>query len=223
MTELHNYIRSLSGPRPGMLDGILREAILDLGLRPMQVDDNAAKLLQILTYIHRPQHVLEIGTYFGYSTIHLANGLPEGGRVTTLELDPKMADLAIRNLERAGVAYHVDVVVGPAVDHLITMKPESVDLLFIDADKRSYPEYLKHAFPLVRSGGLLIADDAFALGDYSHENLPGSRKDAEFHAINIYNRAVMRSPRLLSAFVGTSNGLMISIKLPRQETGKAND
>jgi predicted O-methyltransferase YrrM len=141
MTTPQEYVRAVSGPRPPLLDGILRDALLDRGLRPMQVDDNAAKILQLLTLLHAPQHVLEIGTYFGYSTIHLANGLPEGGRVTSLELDPDIAALAVQNLERAGVADRVDVVVGPAADHLATMEPDTVDLLFIDADKRSYPAY----------------------------------------------------------------------------------
>lgn len=213
MTMSHqNYVRAISGSRPELLDEILRDALLERGLRPMQVGDNAAKVLQLLTHIHRPQHVLEIGTYFGYSTIHLARGLPEGGRVTSLELDPEIADLAVRYLERAGVADRVDVVVGPAADHLATMEPDSVDLLFIDADKRSYPQYLKLCFGLVRSGGLLLADDAFAQGDYGPERAPGSPPDAEVRAITTYNRAVMRSPRLLSAFIGTNTGLMASYK-----------
>lgn len=212
MTTPQEYVRAVSGPRPPLLDGILRDALLDRGLRPMQVDDNAAKVLQLLTLLHAPQHVLEIGTYFGYSTIHLANGLPEDGRVTSLELDPDIAALAVQNLERAGVADRVNVVVGPAADHLATMEPDTVDLLFIDADKRSYPDYLKLCFGLVRSGGLILADDAFALGNYGPEHVEGSAPDAEARAITAYNRAVIRSPRLFSAFVGTNNGLMASYK-----------
>ncbi|MCA1569497.1 MAG: O-methyltransferase [Chloroflexi bacterium] len=213
MTTPHrDYVRAVSGPRSGLLDEILRDALLERGLRPMQVDDNAAKVLQLLTHVLRPRHVLEIGTYFGYSTIHLARGLPEGGRVTSLELDLRHADLAVRNLERAGVADRVDVVVGPAADHLATMEPESVDLLFIDADKRSYPEYLKLCFGLVRSGGLLLADDAFVSGDYGPERGSDDPPHAEARAITTYNRAVLRSPRLLSAFIGTDTGLMVSYK-----------
>lgn len=206
------YVRAVSGPRPEVLDEILRDALLKRGLRPMQIDDNAAKILQLLTHIHRPRRVLEIGTYFGYSTIHLARGLPAGGRVTSLELDPELAALAVRYLERAGVADRVDVIVGPAVDHLATMEPDSVDMLFIDADKRSYPEYLKLCFGLVRSGGLILADDAFAQGNYAPERVPGGPLDGEMRAITTYNRAVMRSPRLVSAVIGTNNGLMASYK-----------
>jgi predicted O-methyltransferase YrrM len=213
MTMSHQeYVRAVSGPRPEVLDEILRDALLKRGLRPMQIDDNAAKILQLLTHIHRPQHVLEIGTYFGYSTIHLARGLPAGGRVTSLELDPEIAALAVRYLERAGVADRVEVIVGPAGDHLATMEPDSVDMLFIDADKRSYPEYLKLCFGLVRSGGLILADDAFAQGNYAPERVPDGPLDGEMRAITTYNRAVMRSPRLVSAVIGTNNGLMASYK-----------
>lgn len=205
------YVRAVSGPREEVLDGILRDSLLTGGLRPMQVDDNAARVLQLLTALQRPRRVVEIGTYFGYSAIHIARGLPPGGHLVTLEVDPEMAALARKNLERADVADRVEVVVGPAADHLATLAPESLDMVFIDADKLSYPTYLKLCFPLLRSGGVLIADDAFADGDLSSESEDGEGA-AAVRAINSYNRAVARSPRMLSAFVGTDNGFMVSYK-----------
>jgi caffeoyl-CoA O-methyltransferase len=204
------YVRAISAPREEVLDNILRDSLLTGGLRPMQVDDNAARVLQLLTVLLRPQRVVEIGTYFGYSAIHIARGLPPGGHLVTLEVDPEVAALARANLERAGVADRVEVVVGPAADHLATLAPESLDMVFIDADKLSYPTYLKLCFPLLRSGGILVADDAFADGDLSSESEDG--EGAAVRAINSYNRAVARSQRMLSAFVGTDNGFMVSYK-----------
>lgn len=110
------------------------------------------------------------------------------------------------------VGHLVDIVVGDAVEYLATVPPESVGLLFIDADKKSYPAYLKHGFRALEWGGLLVADDAFARGDFTGEAGPDPTEDREVRAIAAYARAVGRSPLLLSAFVGTENGMLISVK-----------
>ena len=206
------YVRAILGPREPLLDSVLRESLLGHGLRPMQVDDNAARVLEFLTLIHRPQQVIEVGTFFGYSSIHIARGLPAGARLTTLEIDGKIAELARRNLATVGVEDRVDVVVGPAADHLRHVDPKSVDMIFIDADKASYPEYLKLCHPLLRSGGILIADDAFGQGNFSTETEGAVDGAGEVGAINTYNRAISRSPNLFSAFIGTNNGLLVSYK-----------
>lgn len=211
-TVLTDYIRSLAGPREEVLDEILRDAILREGMPSIQVDDNEARVLQLLTMLLRPRRVIEVGTLFGYSTIHIARGIPEGGKLISLEVDPHAASLAQRYVEKAGVEDRVEIMVGDAAELLSGMERDSVDMIFIDADKKSYPDYLKACFPLLRPGGLLVADDAFAQGDFSAESEVGAPPDREFRAINTYNRAVMRSNRLFSALVGTKNGLMISYK-----------
>ncbi|MFY1597071.1 O-methyltransferase [Micromonospora sp. WMMD737] len=195
-----------------MLDDILRSSLLDHRMPTIQVDDNAGRVLQLLTMLRRPQRVVEVGTLFGYSTVFIARGLPQGARMTTIEIDPKAAELASTNLARAGLADRVEVVVGDAADHLSTIQPESVGMIFIDADKKSYPRYLKLCFPLLEPEGLLIADDAFAGGDFSPDH-PGTEEDGqEAASIRAYAAAVGRSPRLFSCFVGTRHGLLISSK-----------
>lgn len=212
VTLSNGFTRAMLGPRDAVLDDILHRSLGAAGLPTIHVDDNAGRLLQLLTELHRPRHVIEIGTLFGYSTVHIARGLPPGGTVTTLEVDPAAARVAAENFELAGVADRVNIVVGDALDHLSTVEPESVGMLFIDADKKSYPRYLAHGFPLLEPGGLLIADDVLALGDYGAES-PETATDArEVAALTAYTRAVGRSPRLLSAFAGTENGLLISRK-----------
>ncbi|MFF3377817.1 O-methyltransferase [Streptomyces sp. NPDC002680] len=204
-------MRAVFPPREELLDRILRDSLLSNGLRPMQIDDNAARVLQLLTTLHRPQQVVEIGTYFGYSAIHIARGLPPGGRLVSLEVDADLASLAQDNLKQAGLTDSVEVIVGLAADYLTELAPESQDMVFIDADKVSYPAYLKLCFPLLRHGGMLVADDVFADGDFSSES-PGDDGGGAVRAINAYNRATARSPQLLSAFIGTDNGLMVSYK-----------
>lgn len=206
------YIRSVLGPREPALSAILRRSLLEERMAPIQIDDNAARVLQLLTMLHGPMRVLEVGTHFGYSTIHIARGLPPGGRLTTLELDPQAAEAAQRNLEKAGVADRVDIVVQDAAAYMATAEAESFGMLFIDADKKGYPNYLKLGFPLLEHGGLLVADDAFAQGDFSGESEDGADEDRERKGLLTYCRAVGRSPLLFSAFIGTENGLLVSVK-----------
>lgn len=207
-----SYIRTILGPREKLLDEIMRDALLDHKLQPMQVDDNAARFLQLLTLIHRPHRVIEIGTFFGYSSIHIARGLPEGGRLTTLEIDSAAAELAQRNLDAAGLSDRVEIILRDAADYLVEVEQNTIDMIFIDADKRNYPTYLKLCFPLLRMGGILVADDAFGHGNFSGEAHDGKEGSTEVRAINTYNRAVGKSPHLFSAFVGTNNGLLVSYK-----------
>lgn len=200
------------GGREAVLDKILRESLLTDGMPTLQIDDNAGVILQLLTAIHGPRRVLEIGTLFGYSTIYLARGLPVGGSVITLEIDPSSAVLARRNVEKAGVADRVEVVVADALSYLSDLEAESFGLIFIDADKKSYPTYLARCLPLLERGGLLIADDAFADGDYSQESGEGGDGRVEGRLIRDYAKQVGRNPDLLSAFIGTETGLLISRK-----------
>lgn len=212
MTSEHNkYVRSMLGPRDADLDIILRDALLSRGLVPMQIDDNAARLLLLLTRLKQPTHALEVGTYFGYSAIHIARGLPPGGRLTTLEVDAEVASVARRNLEACGVADRVEIVVGDAAKHLGTLAPSSLELIFIDGPKRDYPLYLKLCAPLLKPGGLLIADDAFAAGNFEHE--PDGNEIAARDGVRRYTRYVCRSPKLFSAFVGTEHGMVVSCRL----------
>jgi len=205
--------RAFFGPRDTVLDAVLRDALLEDRMPTIQVDDNAGRILQLLTMIHRPRVAIEIGTLFGYSTIHIARGLSEEGRLISFEIDPAAAASARRNLERAGVAEKVNLVCGDALAHLSCMAPGSADLVFIDAAKAAYPAYLKAAFPLLRSGGLLVADDVLGDGDYSAETEDESGDaQAERKGLAAYCSAVGASPRLFSALIGTQTGLMVSVK-----------
>ncbi|KAF0646845.1 hypothetical protein K701_26470 [Streptomyces fradiae ATCC 10745 = DSM 40063] len=212
MTRSPVYLRSLLGPRDETLDGILRDALLEKKLPSIQIDDNGARMLHLLTLLHRPRLVVEVGTLFGYSAIHIARGLPPDGHLITIESDADAARNARAYLDEAGVGDRVEVVHADAVTHLATLRPDSVDMVFIDADKKAYPQYLKLCFPLLRSGGLLIADDVAPGGDFSGESEPGADPDRETKAIATYVSAVARSNRLHSAFVGSAHGLLVSYK-----------
>ncbi|NUR51198.1 MAG: O-methyltransferase, partial [Hamadaea sp.] len=129
-------------------DSALAAAIEDsdaAGLSPLQVAPNQGKLLNLLARIQGARTILEIGTLGGYSTIWLARALPDDGRLVTLEVDEHAAAVAGANVERAGVGHLVDIRVGKALETLPTLEAEGAgpfDLVFIDADKPSNPDYL---------------------------------------------------------------------------------
>ncbi|HWI71942.1 MAG TPA: O-methyltransferase [Baekduia sp.] len=140
------------------LTGALEHAAAS-GMPAHDVAPNQGKLLYLLARLQGARTILELGTLAGYSTIWLARAVPaDGGRVVTLEADPDHAAVARENLERAGVADRVEVVVGDALNTLPTLGGP-FDVVFLDADKQRNPEYLEHALRLTRPGSLIVADN----------------------------------------------------------------
>src|SRR5204863_5172373 len=133
----------------------------DADLPAIHVSANQGKLLHLLARLQGARSILEIGTLGGYSTIWLARALPVGGRLVTLESDPKHAAIANANIARAGLADVVELRLGPALETLPQLAAEGrgpFDLTFIDADKPSTPEYFAWALKLSRRGSLIIVD-----------------------------------------------------------------
>ena len=150
----------LIGPDPD-LDRALADSA-DSGLPPIAVSAPQGKLLHLLARSIGARRILEVGTLGGYSTIWLARALPDDGRLITLELAEKHAQVARANLERAGVGDRVEVRVGPALDTmaaLVEASPQPFDLVFIDADKENIPTYFDLAVKLSRPGALVITDN----------------------------------------------------------------
>ncbi|MCX4566641.1 O-methyltransferase [Streptomyces albogriseolus] len=132
------------------------------GLPPIAVSPLQGKLLQLLARLTGARRVLEIGTLGGYSTIWLGRALPADGRLVTLEYDPRHAEVAVRNIARAGLAGRVEVRVGPALESLPKLadeQPPPFDLVFIDADKANNPHYVEWALRLTAAGSLIVLDN----------------------------------------------------------------
>jgi predicted O-methyltransferase YrrM len=134
------------------------------GLPQIAVSAQQGKFLSLLAGAIAARRVLEIGTLGGFSTIWLARGVGPQGRVVTLEYEPKHAEVARANLQRAGVADRVEVVVGAALDTLPTLTGGPFDLVFIDADKENYVPYLEWAIKLARPGTIIVADNVIRQG-----------------------------------------------------------
>jgi predicted O-methyltransferase YrrM len=168
-------------------DPILESALetsVAAGLPAISVSPNQGKLLQMLAQIAGARSILEIGTLGGYSTIWMARGLRAGGRLITLEVDPKHAEVAQLNVARAGLRDVVDVRIGNAVEILPQLSAERrgpFDLIFIDADKPNIPTYFEWALKLSRPGTLIVVDNvvrdgAVADPDSSDPSVQGVRR-----------------------------------------------
>lgn len=160
-TAVDDYVqRMLIAPNP-VLDAALVSSA-EAGLPDIQVAPNQGMLLHLLARMQHPKRILEIGTLGGYSTIWLAMALAPGGRLITLEYEPRHAQVAQENIARAGLTDRVEIRVGRALDSLAQLAAEgldSFDLIFIDADKPNNPDYFRWALALSRPGTAIIIDN----------------------------------------------------------------
>ncbi len=138
-------------------------AVEAAGLPPIGVSPTQGKLLELLGRLTGARRILELGTLGGYSTIWLARSLVEGGKVVTIEFDPRFAKVARSNIEAAGLGERVEIRVGAALEVLPQLEGP-FDLIFIDADKLSYPSYIDWALKLSRPGTLIVADNVIGGG-----------------------------------------------------------
>src|SRR5271156_3366194 len=171
-TTVDRYITDLLVPSDMALDEALKDSTT-AGLRPINVTPNQGKLLHLLARIQGARSILEIGTLGGYSTIWLARALPADGRLITLEAEPNHAQVAQANLARAGLTDIVELRLGRALDTLPQLEAEGCgpfDLIFIDADKPSNPDYFTWALKLSRRGGVIIVDNVIRGGEVVNAN-----------------------------------------------------
>jgi len=188
-TAVDRYIADLFVPSDPALDGALT-ASDSAGLPSINVSPVQGKFLHLLVRLQGARNILEIGTLGGYSAIWLARALPAGGRLITLEANPKHADVARANIARAGLAEVVELRLGKALDTLPQLDQENrgpFDLIFIDADKPGYPDYLPWALKLSRPGSLIIADNVVRKGGVADSanadpNVQGVRRFCELLA-----------------------------------------
>jgi predicted O-methyltransferase YrrM len=182
-TKVDRYITDGLLPADPILEAVLA-ANAAAGLPSIDVAPNQGKLLQILAQLRGARRILEIGTLGGYSTIWLARALPTGGRLVTLEADPKHAKVARANIARAGLTGCVELREGLALDSLHQLEEDGeppFDLIFIDADKPNNSEYLKWALKFSRLGTLIITDNVVRSGQVIDAANPDPRVQGARH------------------------------------------
>lgn len=192
LREIDAYVEDLFSTSDDTLEAALRDS-RRAGLPEINVSPNQGRLLQLLTEIAGARRILEIGTLGGYSAIHFARALPDDGAMISLEIDEHHAGVACDNLERAGLSEKVEIRVGDAHDllsALIEGDEGPFDVIFIDADKESYPEYLDASLRLARSGTLILGDNTIRGGTVLDP------RDATARATREFNERIARDPRL---------------------------
>jgi len=200
-TAVDSYIADLFLAPDPVLEAALASCAA-AGLPAISVSPTQGKLLHLLARAQGARRILEIGTLGGYSTIWLARALPPDGRLISLEIDPKHAEVARANLARAGLANVVEIRLGSALDTLRQLVSEGrgpFDLIFIDADKPGYADYLKWSLKLARQGTLIIADNVVRKGEVADpkstdENVQGIRK---------FNEALAAEKRVTTTVIQT--------------------
>jgi predicted O-methyltransferase YrrM len=186
-------------------DDALRAALQSsnaAGLPSIQISATQGKFLMVLARAIGARSALEIGTLGGYSTIWLARGLASDGHLVSCELSPKHAQVARSNLQRAGLADRVEVRVGAAIDtlsQLIAARSAPFDLVFIDADKAGYPDYLRASLQLSHPGTLIVADNVVREGRVVDEH----SSDADIRGIRAFIELLSSDPSLLAVALQT--------------------
>lgn len=151
------------------------QSIIDSGIPQISISPNQGKFLHILARLANAKKILEVGTLGGYSTIWMARALPKDGKLITIEIDKKHAEVAKENFNRCGLSAKIDVRLGKAIDVLPILEQEGAgpfDMIFIDADKPPYTEYFQWALKLSRPGTLIIADNVVREGKILLEESP---------------------------------------------------
>ncbi|MFN0131004.1 MAG: O-methyltransferase [Phycisphaerales bacterium] len=208
-----DYLTSLLAPADDALTSYQARAAA-AGLPDIAVSPDVGRLLFLFTRLataSRPGLVVEVGTLGGYSATWIARALPTTGRLITLELDERHADFAQSQLRRAGLAERVSIRRGPALATLPALLrelgPASVDLFFIDALKAEYPDYWRLGRPLLRPGGLFIADNALG-SDWWITDPPGSSRNRD--AVAGLNASVAADPTLDTSIITNRQGLLVA-------------
>ncbi len=203
--EIERYILEHVDPEDPVLTELDRGTHLKLPGGRMISGHLQGQILTMLSKMIRPERVLELGTFTGYSAICLAKGLQKGGKLITIERNDELESMSAKYIEKAGFSNAIIRLTGPALDIIPTLK-ETFDLIFIDADKREYEEYYRMVFDKLRSGGYLIADNTLWSGKIL---LSPSQMDDQTKGITSFNKMIKNDTRVEKVILPIRDGLTL--------------
>ena len=204
--RLNHYVSELFADEDDVLQFVRRETEAK-GLPLINLEPNEARLLQLIVRLCGAERVVEVGTLAGYSGIWIARALPDDGRLITIEVSSVHAEVARAHFERAGLADKVTVMQGAGVQVLPKLAPDGpFDLIFIDADKGNYHNYLAWAADNLRVGGVVVADNAFWGGNIFDPKTEDDR------AMVAFNRVLAEHPQFDSTIIEVGDGLALGVK-----------
>jgi caffeoyl-CoA O-methyltransferase len=204
-TAVEQFARDHTEPETDLYTRLREETYREMNSPQMQVDLIEGRFLKMLVRLTGAREVLELGMFTGYSALMMAEGLPEDGRLTTCEIDPKAEAIARRYFTESPHGDKITVRMGPALETIKTLTGP-LDLVFIDADKSNYANYYEACLPLLKPGGLIVADNVLWSGKVLHPN------DANDHAIVAFDRLVQSDPRVENVCLTVRDGMMLAWK-----------
>lgn len=207
--QLDQYVCEHTQNEPAILSELNRRTHLEV-LQPRMLSGHfQGRVLSMLSNMIKPRRVLEIGTYTGYSALCFAEGLTEDGKVVTIDVNEELEELVKSFVSKSGYENKIEYLIGDAA-HFIPALNEEWDIVFIDADKKSYCNYYNLVFDKVKKGGYIIADNVLWSGKVleDYETL-----DRETKIIMDYNNMIQHDPRVENVLLPIRDGLMIARKL----------
>ena len=202
-----------SSPQGEALDWLQKQTNIRTNHARMLSGPVQGRFLKMIVEMCGARRVLELGSFTGYSGICLASGLPEDGHLDTLEINDELEDLILEGFSRAGLRERISLHIGDCLETLKRFREEGrepYDLVFIDANKRDYPEYYELVFDLVRPGGWILADNVLWDGKVALDPMP---QDRQTLGIENFNRRVASDPRVESVIIPLRDGLNLIRKL----------
>lgn len=203
--KLDNYLEKVSSPEPQLLKELNEETREKLDNHHMLSGHVQGRLLSLISKILQPKHILEIGTYTGYATLCLAEGLGEKGKITTLDNNPEMQVFYLPYFEKSGYKDKIKAVIADAVPYLEETN-EQFDFIFLDANKQKYKAYFELLVPLMPSGGVILADNTLWKGKVL-ENIDA--KDKMTKALDDFNRHVANDERVETVLLPLRDGISL--------------
>lgn len=214
--DLYRYIKEHTTPQGEALDWIEKQTNIRTNHARMLSGAVQGRFLMMMTEMIRPVRILELGTFTGYSSVCLASCLPEGGHLDTLEINDELEDLIVESFERAGLSDRITLHIGDCKKTLEQLRSGVLgskdgekrlyDMVYMDANKREYPEYYSLVFDLVRPGGYILADNVLWDGKVYEDNVPGDRQTS---GIARFNDMVAADPRVECVIVPMRDGLYL--------------
>ena len=207
---LDEYISCHSTPENALLEAITRDTYVHI-LNPHMLSGHVqGRALAMMSHMIRPKRILELGTFTGYSALCLAEGLAEDGRLVTIEHNDELEDTIRRNLNRSPLGEKIELIIGDCKLVIGNLKDDLFDLVFIDADKREYCEYLDLVYPLVPVGGFILADNTLWDG---HVIDAAYDRDQQTLGLRAFNDKVAEDERLEQVILPLRDGLTIIRKI----------
>ncbi|MDB4014796.1 O-methyltransferase [Flavobacteriaceae bacterium] len=204
--ELLDYVTKNSHDEPDILKELTRETYQKVLLPRMLSGALQGRFLSMISKLTSPKRILEIGTYTGYATLCLAEGLIKGGSIDTLDKNEELFDFQRKYFDQSGYSSQIKQHLGNAIDIIPALKP-GYDLVFLDADKTNYLNYFELVLPKMNSGGVILSDNVLWSGKVIKQANP---KDKDTQVLQEFNRLLASDPRIESVLLPLRDGLTMS-------------